>query len=384
MSGTAPFNPEDEADFGPYPGALQPGFGKVSSAGPFYGPGQGPAFGSAMQPQVRGLGRDPRDAEFDRGRSGSPLGMRRVDMDVPMNINERDDDNDSDNDSDRSETSETSEISETSESPQDIPRDRFNPDANRPVPVIPPTTSPTAPTPVAPVTIPPAKKLVPGPVQDVKKKESFLTPTIPNLGPFSGKSMARALNSILKFGTVFLVYRVGTYYFFESDKADAGPLFDSQTLVLAILLLVGFAIYYIFVDPFIPVNLKHPILNNIAHDSLMFGTVLLTSHVFELFISGGDFFDPAWWKSAGTILLAFASYRILVNPFIPLENVKQPAKSFVSDMAQYGVFMIALHLLKGSDFTSMGTYLSVLFALLGFAAYHLITKKLICFKGESK
>ena len=188
--------------------------------------------------------------------------------------------------------------------------------------------------------------------------------------------MKNVLDAWLKYGTVFLIYRICTYFFFDRDNPNA-TFFDRESLQLAIFILIGFTVYYLVVAPYLPINIQHPILRNIANDSVMFGTVLVTSHILETYMSDGKFFNQEWLKTAGIILLSFASYRVLVQPFIPLNRLSPVTQPIVSDWAQFGTFLVAFRLLQGKSLADQNWILSVLFALLGFAGYHLITKKLI-------
>jgi len=188
-------------------------------------------------------------------------------------------------------------------------------------------------------------------------------------------AIKNTLDAWLKYGTVFLIYRLCSYFFLETDP-DA-VLFDECSLRLVLLILVGFTIYYLLVDPFITFKFKHPIIQNIFSDTMTFGTVLISSHLMETYISGGNYFDMEWLKTAGIILIAFATYRVFVNPFIPLETMGPTANPIISDWAQFGTFLIAFRLLRGQSVLDQKWILSVLFALLGFTGYHLITEKLI-------
>ena len=183
------------------------------------------------------------------------------------------------------------------------------------------------------------------------------------------------LDAWLKFGTVFLVYRLCSYYFFETDSNAV--LFDKASVLMVLYILLGFTLYYMLVAPNLPINLQHPILKNIASDTVMFGTVLFTSHVIESYMGAGDYMNPDWLRNSGMILLAFAIYRIVINPFIPFEKFQPTTSPIVSDWAQFGTFLVALRLLNGGSVLDQKWIMSVLFALLGFAGYHLISKRFI-------
>jgi hypothetical protein len=184
------------------------------------------------------------------------------------------------------------------------------------------------------------------------------------------------LDAWLKYGTVFLVYRLCTYYFFDSDNPNA-ELFDRQSLQLALFILIGFTIYYLLIKPFIPFNLQHPILQNIGNDTLMFGTVLISTHLMESYMNDGQYFNSTWLKNTGLILLSFAAYRVFVDPFIPRNKLNATTRPIVDNWAQYGTFLIVFRLLEQKSLLDQKWILSVLFALLGFTAYDLVTKKLI-------
>lgn len=194
---------------------------------------------------------------------------------------------------------------------------------------------------------------------------------------YSLKSNVKAtLNSWLKFGTVFLIYRLCMYYFTERDCTDT-ELFDPASLQLVLFILLGFALYFLVVHPFIPVHLQHPILENIANDTLMFGTVLVSSHLMESYMCDESYFDAEWLKTAGLILLSFAAYRVFADPFIPFDKLNPTVRPIVQDWAQYGIFLVVFRLLRGKSILDQKWILSVLFVLLGFTGYHLITKRLI-------
>ena len=189
------------------------------------------------------------------------------------------------------------------------------------------------------------------------------------------ENVRNTLDALLKFGSVFLIYRFFSYYFF--DRNTNTPFFEGESLRLVILILIGFSVYYLFVHPHIPINLRNPVLNNVANDSLMFGTVLVTSHILESYMTGDEYFNQEWLTTAGIILLAFATYRVLVQPFIPLRNMNPTVVPLVSDLAQFGTFLIAFRIMQGKSLCDQKWIMSVLFVLLGFTGYHVVTKKII-------
>lgn len=196
--------------------------------------------------------------------------------------------------------------------------------------------------------------------------------TIDNLTP----RVRNTLDAWLKFGTVFLVYRICTYFFFDRENPNA-KFFESDSVKLVLYILLGFTLYYMVIKPYIPVNMQHPVIRNLTNDMLMFGTVLVTSHVLETAMDHGQYFNKQWLKTAGIILLSFAAYDIIINPFIPYEKMKPRAALLVHDLTKYGLFLVFFRLLQGKSILDQKWMFSVLFVLLGFTAYQTITKRII-------
>lgn len=196
--------------------------------------------------------------------------------------------------------------------------------------------------------------------------------------PILDTRIKNVLESWLKFGTVFLVFWIFSYYFLRKD--ENAPLIDSGSTTLALLILLGFTFYYLLVEPYVPINLKHPVLQSVGNDTLMFGTVLLVSHLIESYLNGGSMFNEKWIYNAGLILLAFATYRVVIFPFIPVSNLSLQTRPVVNDIAQFGIFLIAFRLFRGESLTDKNWMMSVLFVLLGFVGYHYVTKQVISFE----
>jgi len=188
-------------------------------------------------------------------------------------------------------------------------------------------------------------------------------------------SFNETLDALLKYGTIFVIYRICSYLFFDNRK----NLFDSTNIKFVIYLLIGFTIYYMIIKPIIPVNMEHPIIKNITNDTLMFGTVLISSRLIESYLSNGNYFDTKWLKTFGCILIALASYRIVIDPFIPTENISTYVRPISDDILQYGTAMIIFHFLYYQKIPDEKHILSMLFVLTGYTGYHIITKQIIKF-----
>lgn len=230
------------------------------------------------------------------------------------------------------------------------------------------STEPSAIAPIPTANAPYYKQMIP---------ESGTMPTYHTLND----GIKNTLNSWLKYGTVFLTYRLSSYYFIDRDQSDT-ELFDAESLQLVLFILLGFALYYLLIEPYIPINLQHPILQNIAKDTTMFGTVLVSAHLMESYMCEESSFDNQWLKTTGMILLSFASYRIFIDQFIPRDTLSPTIRPIINDWAQFGTFLVVFRLLRGKSVFDQRWILSVLFVLLGFTGYHLITKKI--FDIESK
>lgn len=178
-----------------------------------------------------------------------------------------------------------------------------------------------------------------------------------------------ALNVWLKFGSVFLIYRLFTYFFIDNCQSD---FFDKETLRLAIFILIGFTIYFLLIEPIFFINAENPILRNLGNDMLMFGTVLISSHLMDVWMNQSNLFSKEWFRAAAIILMSFAIYDIIIYPFIPYPGTQ--CGYLTHDWTKYGTFLIAFRLLQGKNF-NLQYVSSIIFVLAGFAIYHLFVHK---------
>ncbi len=94
-------------------------------------------------------------------------------------------------------------------------------------------------------------------------------------------------------------------------------------------------------------------------------------------MDGKEYFNKQWLRIAGIILLSFSIYDVIVNPFIPFNKLNPSITPIVHDWTKYGTFLVIFRILQGKSVSDQKWILSVLFALLGFTGYHLITTKII-------
>lgn len=185
-------------------------------------------------------------------------------------------------------------------------------------------------------------------------------------------ALHRSLDTILKFGTVLLIYRLCQYLFF--DRKSGREFFDKRSMLWFLFFMIGIIIYYFLVDPLIVRNIhvRNPILHNVINDTLFFGTIVTTIHALDCTMTGEPFFTREYFMSLGVVILAFATYRVVVQPFIPFEKLNPGAAVMVSQWAQFGVFLVVLRILEKKPLLDRRWILSVLIVLLGFTGYDLI------------
>ena len=187
-------------------------------------------------------------------------------------------------------------------------------------------------------------------------------------------ALKNTIEAWLKFGTVFLTYRFFVYYL-DNNGTDK-KFFDKQYVLMVFYLLLGFAIYYMLIDPVAPKPNIVPILNNVIEDTMLFGTVLVSSHVIESYMGGSNkYFNGNWLKNSALVLAAFAAYRIFIEPMVP----RHKQSDLVNDWLQFGVFLVTYRVLSVGSIDQKFIY-SVLLSLLGFGIYDAGVKKLITVK----
>lgn len=181
----------------------------------------------------------------------------------------------------------------------------------------------------------------------------------------------------LKFGTVFLVYRIGKYLIFDVGR-NSNPLFDIKTVQLVIFILIGFTLYYLLIKPYVPIpGFDNIIMRNVVNDVLMFGTVIVVTHFLDSYMTNSPYFTERWIKSSTIILLSFIIYDVMINPVIPKDCVSLRNIPMMDTVTKYGFFLIVLRLLEGKDMFDIQWITSVILVCLGFIVYFKGTKKLI-------
>lgn len=118
-----------------------------------------------------------------------------------------------------------------------------------------------------------------------------------------------------------------------------------------------------------------PHMDDILADWAKVGTMLVVSHL----MAGGDISDPNWQRGSLFTLLGFTAYHIATRNFIDTENFGQ-YKPIADDWLKVGTMLLVSRLLSGQSLDE-NWMRSSLFTLLGFTAYHLVTKHLV--KGEN-
>lgn len=176
----------------------------------------------------------------------------------------------------------------------------------------------------------------------------------------------------LKFGTAFIVYRIGMFY----ATKQQGELFDQTFLQILLFTLIGFSLYYVLVKPYITDKLEHPMMRGLTDDFLFFGggiavSQLLYNYVNDINVSSIEM------DSIGSLLIALAIYRIAIHPFIPSVEMNQLA---YNDIVKFGSIIIIYQLVSTMNvgsITNQTFLISLAMVLLGFLVYHYGTRKVI-------
>lgn len=182
----------------------------------------------------------------------------------------------------------------------------------------------------------------------------------------NNENVKETLELFLKFGTVFLVYRITNYVFIEDKNKK---LWDKETIEVVLLLFLGFALYINLIKDNVDVKTKYQVVNNIINDTLLFGTALITQHTAEYAYGGGSgpIFNKDWSKNAAMVLASFALYRVSIDLFVTKE--KTVKGDLTRDLAQFGSFLVFYRILQGGNFNESWV-MSVMTVLLGFTVYH--------------
>ena len=210
-------------------------------------------------------------------------------------------------------------------------------------------------------------------MEDMYPNENMVS--LDNMDP----TIKSTLDSWLKYGSMMLIYRVGTFYYNGED----GELFDKNTLITALYVLLGFALYFAIIQPLIPVNFSHPLLNDVANDTLLFGSALAGYHLLDVFVREKYITHDHSYsamdrvKDSVAILVAFAIYRVIVNPFIPTSGLNNVTRPVVNDIMQFSTVLLAIRLFSGKSLLGENFIVSSVSLLLGVTTYDLVVKKLI-------
>jgi hypothetical protein len=188
------------------------------------------------------------------------------------------------------------------------------------------------------------------------------------------------LDNWLKFGTMMAIERVMSYYLVGIKNATS--VFDKSWLLTTVFTLLGFSLYFILVRHVIPNKFGNVMVRNVLDDLLLNGTMLAASHVMVTYLGGGDsdgLFNKEWIMTTGFILLGFTVYNAGTSQILPQDKLNETTKPLVNDWAKFATMLTVVRVLRGKSLLNKKWVLGVLFTLIGFTAYHLITKKAIKF-----
>lgn len=92
-------------------------------------------------------------------------------------------------------------------------------------------------------------------------------------------------------------------------------------------------------------------------------------------VSGGDITDPNWQRGSLFTLLGFTAYHLVTRNVIGTDGLGQ-YKPIADDWSKVGTMLLVSRLLSGQPLTESWMKSSV-YTLLGFTAYQMVTKKFI-------
>jgi len=96
-------------------------------------------------------------------------------------------------------------------------------------------------------------------------------------------------------------------------------------------------------------------------------------------LSGGSLQDQAWQRSSLNTLLGFTAYHVLTKNLVDTARFGE-FKPIADTWLKVGTMLVVSRLLSGGNLADRTWQMSSLFTLLGFTAYHLLTSKLV--KGD--
>lgn len=111
---------------------------------------------------------------------------------------------------------------------------------------------------------------------------------------------------------------------------------------------------------------------DIINDWVKVGTMLVVSHL----LGGGDLMDQNWQMASLYTLLGFTAYQVAVRDLVPT-NAAGEYKPIADDWLKVGTMMVVSRLLAGESLQDESWQRASLYTLLGFTAYHLLTKRFV-------
>jgi hypothetical protein len=175
----------------------------------------------------------------------------------------------------------------------------------------------------------------------------------------------------LQFGSVFLIYRLGNYLI---DK-QKHHFWDRDSLQLGIFVLLGFTLYHLLVQPFVPINDSKPVLKEISNDVLFLGTGLLTANILYALVNNIQV-DNHNLKLIVYVLFGVMVYDVLFFSTI-LKKTDKPLSNATVDITKYGTIMFISQILVDKSFRtvmSVEWLTNLLLMAVGFLFYNVVIK----------
>lgn len=125
------------------------------------------------------------------------------------------------------------------------------------------------------------------------------------------------------------------------------------------------------------VELRKQLNLDILNDWVQVGTMLLVSRFLTVQDSGAQFADRRWMEQALFTLLGFTAYHLVTRQVSPLSHPNMIVQSVIDDWLKVGTMLVVSRLLAGGSVTDQRWLQSSLYTLLGFTAFDVVTHKFV-------
>lgn len=176
------------------------------------------------------------------------------------------------------------------------------------------------------------------------------------------------LETVIKFSIVILAYNILISYT-NNSKIE----FDSVSITVMITFVLGTGLYLKFLEPNIPVITDHPIVKAVQKDILFFGTILILVNVVMSFTGRGGIMSKYWIMNMVYVLIGILVYRIIVEPFLPVNNLLSGnSLELTNDVLQFGTILAVVNTLTNRSLLDTRFLQPMAYLAIGFLVYYLL------------